>query len=297
MKILVTLLCIFIQINTNHAQDTLKVEEVKKGFSKGYQNGFSAKIPNAKLKEVVSDWKKYIHQKNKVSIKEIDGEYFLAKTIIPELSTDSLMIYSLFIPNPTNVEIISFVSSDDINFYSFSSNSTLSLSISEFIRNFAANEYRNVVTDEVSDEQKKLKKLEEDLQGLENENVRFEKKIKSNERANDRTKDEIKSNLQLQDLKSESILQQQKILATYLTQSEQKSNEEKKLKSLQKEKKKLESTNESLHKDIDDNESGNKELQKKIDKNNSDIIPAKEEEIKKQKEVISNLEQKLRGIR
>ena len=230
MKKLISLLFILFQITAIHAQDTLKVVEVKKGFSKGFQNGFSAIIPNAKLKDVVSGWKKYIHQKNKVSIKEIDGEYFLAKTIIPEISTDSLMMYSLFIPNPTNVEIISFVSSDDINFYSFSSNSTLSLSISEFIRNFAANEYRNVVKDELSDEQKILKKLEEDLQGLDNENVRFEKKIKSNERANDRTKDEIKSNLQLQDLKSESILQQQKILATYLTQSEQKSNEEKKIK-------------------------------------------------------------------
>lgn len=297
MKFVTALILLSVHLATVFAQDTLKVYEVKKTFSKGNHNGFSVKIPKAKLKEVISGWKKNINQENKISIKEIEGEYYLAKTIIPELSSDSIIIYTIIKPNPTYVELVSFVSGDDSIFYSFASHPSISLNISEFIRNFAANEFRKVVNDELKLEQKKLIALEEDIKKLERDNESYEKKIKSNERANERTQEEIKSNLQLQELKSASILQQQKILVTYLTQSEQKIDEEKKIKSLQKEKRKLEKDNESMHEDIDEKESDNKDLQKKIDKNNNEIIPAKIEEIKKQKEVIIIVETKLKGIR
>ena len=297
MKLISSLLLLFVQITASLAQDSLKVTEVKKNFSKGNYNGYSVKIPQARLKDVVSDWKKNIHQKNKISVKEIDGEYFLAKTIIPELSPDSVIIYSTITANPTDVEIVSFLSGNDSVFYSTSSNPVISSNISTFIRNFATNEYRIAVTNELSIEQKTLKTLEENLKDLENENDRYEKKIKANERANERTQEEIKSNLQLQELKSSSILQQQKVLATYLTPSDQKNDEEKKLKALQKEKRKLKRENESLHNNIEEKENDIKALQKKIDKNNSDIIPAKQEEIKKQKKVITAVETKIKGIR
>ena len=82
------------------------------------KNGFSVKIPQTKLKDVVSYWKKNIHNKNKINVKEIDGEYYLAKTIIPELSKDSIIIYSVIKENSTDVEVVSFFSNNDIDFYS-----------------------------------------------------------------------------------------------------------------------------------------------------------------------------------
>ncbi len=296
MKLLLTLFFLLTQINNTLAQDSLKVTEINKTFSKGTQNGYCIKIPQTKIKNAISYWKKIINQKNKISVKEIDGEYILDKTKIPEISSDSIIIYSIFIENPTYVEIVSFVSGNDTDFYSTASNPNISSNFIIFIHKYAVSLYKNAVTTELSAEQKKLITLEENLKDIENENVQYGKKIKANERTNERIQEEIKSNLQLQELKSESILQQQKSIASYSNPSDQKSDEEKKLKAIQKEKKKLEKNNESLHSDIEDNENDNLNLQKTIDKNISEIIPAKQEEIKKQRELIAIVEKKLKGI-
>jgi hypothetical protein len=236
MKLLFSFL-LLLRISNLHAQDSLEVQEVKKTISAGMQNGYSVTIPQARLKDVISDWKKYLHQKNKSSLKELDGEYLLSKGVLPDLSPDSVIVYSTVkASTPATVELNVFVSGKDSVFYSGTINPAMSTAIATYIRNFAVNEYREAVADEISLEQKKLRVLEDDLKDLEQSNDQYKKKIESNERSNGRIKEEIKSNLDLQNLKAETILQQQKILATYITPSDQKSEEEKKLKLLQKEK-------------------------------------------------------------
>jgi hypothetical protein len=283
-------------MNTVKAQDSLEVTESEKQFSKGKHNGFTVKIPQANFKDVKSDWRKYLNQKLKFKPKEEDGEIVTGSTLVPELSSDSLTIYSILFSNLNDVEIVGFVGANDFSFYSSADQPEICNRFKTFLRNFAVNEYRNVVNEELKSENKKLSVLEQNLADLENDSIKSEKKIKSNERLIERINGEIKSNEKLHDLKSESIDQQQKVIATFLTPSDQKSDEEKKLKALQKEKKKIEKENDSLHDDIDDKESENKSLRKQIDKNTAEIIPAKKKEIEKQKEVVSKVELKLKNI-
>lgn len=297
MKSLITLTLLFQISIIASAQDTIKVNEVELTFSKGNHHGFSVNIPQAKLKDVISDWKKYIRQKNKGNISENKGEYVLSKTIIPDLSPDSLIIYSIITTNVDDFGLVAFITGNDSVFYSSLFNPELSLKIKNYIHNFAVNEYRNAVKNELSNEQKKLKQLEDNLDDLDHDNDKSGKKISANERENDRTQNEIKSNLNLQQLKSDAILQQQQLLATYQTPSDEKTSQEKKLKDLEKDKRKLEKQNESLHKNIEENESDNKLLQKKIDKNNADLIPARKTEIAKQKEKVLTVQYKLNGIK
>lgn len=279
------------------AQDSLTVTESGKKFSKGMSSGFSVKIPFARLKDVKSDWKKYLHQKGKINPKENDGEIVLPQTLVSEISSDSVLLYSIINANPDVVELTVFAGKNDSVFYSTSSEPKLADGLQTFIRNFAVNEYKNAMNDQLTVEQKKLKILDQNLSDLENDNDRYEKKIKSNERIIDKTVDEIKTNKDLQELKSSTILQQQKVLATYLTPSDQKSDEMKKLKALEKEKKKLEKEEESLHKDIEDKKDDIKVLKRQIDLNNSEKTPAKKKEIEKQKEVIAGVEIKLKNIK
>ena len=165
-----------------------------------------------------------------------------------------------------------------------------------FLRNFAIDQFRNAVKNELSLEQKKLQILEQNLIDLDQDNERFENKIKANERIIERSENEIKTNKELQELKSTTIMQQQKVLATYMNESDQRNVEEKKLKALQKEKKKLEKEDETLHEDIEDKERDNKELKKQIDQNESENIPNKKKEIEKQKLLIEEVGKKLKNI-
>ena len=278
------------------AQENLQVTEKEKIFSKGTKNCFSIDIPQVKIKYVASAWKKYQREKNKGNYDEVKGEYILSKTIVPEISADSIIIYSILTSYPTDVNLSAFVTADDEVFFSTSLNSSISTRINTFIRNFAVNEYRNAVNDELIAEQKKLARIEEEISNLENENEKMEKKIKSNERENDRLDTDIKASLKEQEVNADAIHHQQKIIATFLEDSDLKSEQEKKLKDMEKTKKKLQKQNESLHEDFDDNVAGNKTLRKKIEENETEIIPQKKKEKDTQRLVIANVEVKLKGI-
>jgi peptidoglycan hydrolase CwlO-like protein len=79
--------------------------------------------------------------------------------------------------------------------------------------------------------------------------------------------------------------------------SDQKMDEEKKLKQMNKEKSKLAEEITSLKKNIDKNNMQIDDLQKKLELNTSINIPAKKLEIEGQKEVVSNLSKTLNSIR
>ncbi len=277
-------------------QDTLQVTEVQKTFSKGQHTGFSVYIPQAKLKEVASDWRKYQREKNKSDYKEVKGEYILSKTNIPEISTDSIIVYSILSATTTQINLVAFVSGDDSVFYSSTINPSISGKINSYIRNFAVHQYRNAVTNELALEQKTLKDIEEDIESLEKDNEKMEKKIKNNERDINNLESEIKSNLNEQEINSKAIYHQQQIIATFLEKSDLKSQEEDKLKDLEKIKKKLVKQNNCFHNDIDDLEADNKSLKKKIAVNEDETIPLKKSDKDKQRLKIANVEVKLKGI-
>jgi hypothetical protein len=285
------------QITFAFAQDKLEVTEIQKTMSKGNQPGFTVKIPNAKIKTVISDWKKYLHQDNKTKINEVDGEYILHNTTITTISPDTINIYSIINTNQTDVDLFAFFNRNDSGFYSSANNPGICSNFSKYIRNFAVYEYRNIVTGELVLEQKKLEELEDNLKELEKDNEKSDKQIKANERANEKKQDEIKTNQQLKELKSDAIFQQQKVLAPLTSSSDLKKDEEKKLKALEKDKSKIEKKIDSLHSEIDENENENKNLTKKIEQTTTELIPAKKKEIEKQKEVISSVDIKLKGIK
>jgi len=291
------LLILILLTNTLYAQDSLEVKESEKKFNDGHYPAFIIKIPQAKFKDVKSNWKKYLQQKGKLNPKEVDGEFVLKGTKIPEISSDTIVSYSIVTANTNDVEIVARFGNNESEFYSSSKKPDIATNIKTFLRSFAMAEYKTAVYNELTAEKKKLSLLEQNLVDLENNNVRFEKSIKANERSIERFNADIKSNKTLQDIKSESIDQQQRILATFTSDSDHKSDEEKKLKSMQKEKKKLEKENESLYKDIEEKEDENKSLRKQIDKNTAEVIPAKKTEIEKQREHVVEVDTKLKNIK
>lgn len=295
MKTIFTFLLLLLVISSR-AQDSLVVTEIQKEFSKGNHPAFTVRMPLVKVKDVKSDWKKYLQLKGNIKVKEDDGEYYLPKTIVKEISNDSIVVYFTIVDNEENVELTGFVGKNDSTFYSGNTNAQVSSDFQAFLRNFAVDQFRNAVKNELSLEQKKFQILEQNLIDLDQDNERFGNKIKANERIIERSEGEIKTNKELQELKSTTIMQQQKVLATYLNESDQRNVEEKKLKALQKEKKKLEKEDEGLHEEIESKEDENKNLKKQIDQNESENIPNKKKEIEKQKIFIQDVESKIKRI-
>jgi hypothetical protein len=279
------------------AQDSLNVIESDKKFSGGEYNSFSVKIPQTKFKEIKSDWKKYLHEKGKINPKESDGEYVLKGTVVQDISKDTILSYSIVKENLSGVEVSVCFGNNQGEFYSSLKYPEIAERIKKLLRNFAVTEYKTAVNYELSAEEKKLSLLEQNLTDLENQNVKYDKTIKSNERSIENLNSDVKSNKTLHDIKSDAIDQQQRVLATFTSDSDMKRDEEKKLKSMQKEKKKIEKENESLHKDIEEKEDLNKSMKKTIDKNTEENIPNKKKEIEKQREHVVEVETKLKNIK
>lgn len=297
MKFLLPAIALLLLFQFAFAQRNIEVTETEQSMSKGLKHAFTTVIPKTKVKEAECEWKKYLKKKSKGSYKESNGEFVLSKTVVSEISTDSVLIYTLFSSlNDTDVNMTSLYTPDDSMFYASAENPVISANIKTFMRNFAVNRYRDAVADRLKKANKKLTTLEKEFSSLEKENSNYEKKIKKNERKIERLKDDVKSNQQLKELNNLAIFQQKKALATFITPSELKTSQEKNLKSLEKEKKKLDKKNESLHEDIEEYEEDNKEYLKKINTNISDNFPVKQAQIKAQKDEISGIELRLNNI-
>src|SRR5205085_4361807 len=136
MKLILSLFCFIVILKSSQAQDSLEVIQLQKSFSKGNQNGYLVKIPQAKYKDVISEWKKYIRLKTKNNVKEVDGEFHLVNIVLPEITPDTISIYSIIKSNEGYVEFLSFFEDKNSDYYS-SKNESVSSNIEKLIRDFA----------------------------------------------------------------------------------------------------------------------------------------------------------------
>ncbi len=296
MRVLIALLVL--SANLTFAQDSLSVKEIHETISKGYKPGYSVYIPKAGYKDIQSIWKKQLKNDGKSDVSEKKNELILAKTILSDICPDSITIYSKVTPAAsgiTGATLSVFVMLRD-SFITSDVNPSVDGGIKSYMRTFAVNQYRNSVVNELTAEQKKLSVLKEDLRRMERENENCTKRINSGKNNIARFQEQISANEDNLETKKGEVDQQTEIVKD-MTNSDQKLDEEKKLKQLQKEKNKLIDEIASLKSDIDKNNSQIDDLQKKFDLNTNTNIPAKKKEIEDQKEVLSDLSKTLNRIR
>ncbi len=279
------------------AQENIQVIEQDKSFSRGTFPAFTMEIPQANWKRVSSDWKNYLRQQSKKRITEKNGEIILPKCVIPILGADSLTVYSLVITQQERIILQAIYFIDDsipINSKSYAEKNG---SINVFMREFGVNEYRLAVEKELEESLKIQKNRENAVIRLETENESLLKEINEKDRYNTRKRDDISTNDQEQKMKSDAILQQKTMLMNFSGTSEMREKEEKRLRSLEKDKKDLQKENESMHRKIEDKEQENRISQKKIDTNKEDAIPAAKAALNAQKNVVAQIQDKLSKIK
>ncbi|MCX6275695.1 MAG: hypothetical protein NTV09_10870 [Bacteroidetes bacterium] len=284
-------------VNLVFAQDSLNVSQVEKAMSHGTHIGFTIDIPQAKLKDVVNAWKKYIKRgETKASVESNEDEYQISGTALTNISAQPMNVYTTIKEAEKAIRITSFFTEDDSNFISTSLNAEKASATEKLMKDFARMQYRLAVENELNDETKNLEKLENEKEDLINDNEKSNKNISEYERKIDRAKAEIESNGSEQSKRRADVANQKEIVRSTTPKTETYDLEEKKLNSLEKELKKLEKQGENLHSDIDGWNSDIRSEKRKIEKTD-DEIKEKKEAMSKQKDHVKDVKEKMLNIR
>ena len=273
------------------AQDSLIVNPVTKTISRGTQPGFSITVSHSSERNFIRDWRQMLKKSKAEEFKK--GGEFHFRVWIPEISKDTVWIYNLIDVANRNLVFYGFISTNDSI---FTGTGEIASGLQRYMRNFAVDQFREDVRSQMEDEKKKLKNLEDDLEDLNKQNDSWNKNIKKNNRKIDQLRDDIATLSKEEELKGDAIFTQKQLIATYISESEQKKIEEKKLKSLMNDKKKMQSKIESLHKKTDNLDEDNKQFDRNMDMNKDNRIPDQKRIIQKQKDKIISIQEQLTRI-
>jgi hypothetical protein len=285
---------------TSYSQETLVVKNIQAQMSKGMQTCYSVEIPRAVLKTVQQNWVKKLQENIKVKVAENGPELVLAKVLKPEITSDTISIYSLLIQKDTIVEIDIFVEIDSVFFSPKEDKTDLATdkidnNIKNFLRSFAVAQYRLVVSDELDAQEKVLKTMENDLEKLEKTQENLEKDNSSLENDIEEKEREVKEIDANIEVKNQEIMKHNASMLTIVLEADKDAAKDKQ-KTLEKEKKELEKNRSKAKDDISSYKS-------KIDKNNKAIEDCKNEqevkaqEIAAQNQLVTAIETKLNGIK
>ncbi len=297
-RIIIALYLSIFSFGFSNAQDTLHVSQEDKLMSKGTHTAFVVDIPQARVKDVVSAWKKYIKRgETKSSVESNDdNEFQIIGTQIVNISPQPMNVYALIKEAEKAVRLTAFFTEDDSVFVSSKVSEEKAQAASMLMKDFARAQYRLAVERELDNENKELKKLENEKGDLINAVEKSNKNINEYERKIDRAKTDIETNSTEQSKLRAEAANQKEVVRSTTPKTETYDLEEKKLNALEKELKKSEKQGENLHSDIDGWNSDIRSEKRNIEKN-EDQEKEKKESISKQKDHVKQVKEKMENIR
>jgi hypothetical protein len=279
------------------AQKEISVVAINKKMSRGEQPGFQTSIPEGKLKDIMSAYKKQLEQNTKIDAKEIAGELVSYGVVNKNFSSKPFTVFSKFLETPEGVDMAVFVTEDSLDFISERSDADKRTALKKSIRDFAVTEYKKIVSKKFKEETDKLNKLKKELANkVEDENDNL-KDIGKKQREIENNTVKIESNKTAQFSLADQISRQQ---FTVNEISDKKSSEyqlaSKNLKNYQGEKKSKEKETEKMGRKIDDNKGDIIQLENKNAELKKQQASLKEK-VDAQELVVKAIEQELNGIK
>lgn len=157
------------------AQKELKITEQEKEMSLGTRNAYVVDIPQAKLKDVSSDFKKYIKKDAKGKLNDEKGEISLLGAVNKNISSMPFTIFGRFVESSEGVTVSIWVA-DGESFVSSKSSPDKSIAVNKYLKDFAVEQYKQAVKEELEKEKDKAKAEQKVLEGF----VKDQKKAESN---------------------------------------------------------------------------------------------------------------------
>lgn len=157
------------------AQKELKITEQEKQMSMGTQNAYVVDIPQAKLKDVISDFKKYIKKDAKGKLIDDKGEVSMIGAVNKNISSLPFNVFGRFVESSEGVTVSIWVA-DGETFVSSKLSPDKSVAVSKYLKDFAIEQYKQAVKEELENEKDKAKTEQKTLDGF----VKDQKKAESN---------------------------------------------------------------------------------------------------------------------
>jgi chromosome segregation ATPase len=283
------------------AQEKIEVVQKSVTISKGEQPAYVVLIPQADFEQVSDDWVKAIRQNTKSKVIETDHEFEILDTEIKDIISKPINLYSALIRMDSSVKIIAAFEIDS-SFFSFSEESkTVETekthhNIQNFMRDFALEQYKDYVSQELSDAEKVLRTKNSEYKDIVKQIETYQKDIQENEQSIRNSQDLISSYEGENERKLAEINSKKESIASLSGDSELTKQAKDQLKDLEKEKRGIENKLEKENKNIVGYQSKIKEYDRQI----SDSLEkktAKNDEIKNQESLIDSIKSKLAGIK
>ena len=284
-----------------NAQQEIEVSEDSALISKGKQLGYAVYIPQGEFDDIKKDWSKLIRQNTKSKVEEVGFEINILGTQIEEIHHEPINLYSVIYQKDTVFLVIAFFEIDSVFFTFDENNKTLQSEkiyhgIKHFIRNFAVEQYKTAVQNELDEEEKTLKKFNKEFANLTKENENAHKEIQKNEQDTTNSKHAIITYERDNERKLEEINAKKESMASLPKDSELGKEAKKELKGLEKDKKHIENNLEKERKNIVECNAKIEEMNLLIENN----LKQQEEMkvfIEQQQEVVIAVAAKLGGIK
>lgn len=297
---LLTIITVFAFPIILFGQQEIVVFEDSASISKGKHLGFAVNIPESDFDNIKKEWSKLIRQNTKSKVEEEGLELSIMNTQIEEIHHEPINLYSAIFKKDSSIKVIAFYEIDSSFFTFTESNKTLQgektyHGIRHFMRNFAIEQYKYVVQQDLDEEEKTLKKLNKEFENLAKENENSHKEIQENEQKIENSEDAITTYESDNDRKLNEIDAKKEDIASLAGDSELSKKAKDQLKALEKEKGNIENKLEKEKKNIVKYNANIDEMNHLIEDN----LEKQEEmkiEIEKQEDIVKMVSTKLRGI-
>lgn len=157
------------------AQKELVITESEAPMSVGVKSAYIVVIPQAKLKDVTESFKKYIKTGSKAKVIDSKTEISIIGAVNSNISALPINVFGKLTETVDGINTTFWVSEGEI-FISSANSPTKSEAVKKYVRDFAVQEYRNAVQNELKAEQDKAKDAQKLLDGY----IKDQKKAESN---------------------------------------------------------------------------------------------------------------------
>ena len=194
------------------AQVKVEVKEGSVPLESGRQNGFSIILNTDDVKEVESEWKSVLKKFDGKVEGKLKKELFADDAEISAISSNTIDIYS--IGREVGKDKVELSVCFDLGgvYLSSSVNKEAAKEAIKILEDFGKEFQKNMLEKELKAQEKALKELEKEHEGLVKDKEKYEKDIEDAKELIEKRKKEIEENIKDQATKSEEIKSQEKVI-------------------------------------------------------------------------------------
>lgn len=283
------------------AQKKVEVTQEKINLSVGIQPAYRVEIPEGEMESVKKDWIKLIRQNTKSKVAITGTEINIVGTLIKDIYDKPFNIYSALMSQDSGIILIAAYEIDSLFFEFIEGNKTIqsdkiNSSIKGMMRDFAIEQYKNEVNNQLNSEEKKLEKLNGEFESLNAKIENDRKEIKENEQNIKNSQDAIATNEKDNERILKEIDKKKEDYSSVKDDPELEKVAKSQLKDLEKEKKSIENNLENEQKNIITYQANIDDLNRAIE-NNLKLIEEKKTEITNQESIVKQVNTRLKGIK